>query len=102
TFFLVTAHSAFAVSPTPLQSAYWRFEEGSAGQPVTPGDNDYVKDSINANHMRAFNADTAPGYTTDVAPTPLKSGTANTLALNFSVNDDLYTDSATNKKPIDN
>jgi hypothetical protein len=102
TLFLSTAHSVLAVSPQPLQSAYWRFEEGTAGQPVTPGDNDYVKDSINANHMRAYDSGTTPDYTSDVAPTPLKSGLANTKALNFSVHDDLYTDITTTTKPIDN
>jgi hypothetical protein len=101
TLFLSTAHSVFAVSPTPLQNAYWRFEEGPIG-PVTPGDNDYVKDSINANHMRAFDNGTTPDYTSEVAPTPLKSGTADTMALNFSVHDDLYTDTTTTNKPINN
>jgi Concanavalin A-like lectin/glucanases superfamily len=87
-----TAHSTLAVSPKPLENAYWRFEEGSAGSPVTPGNNDYVKDSINANHMRAFDSGTTPDYTTSVAPTPLKSGLANSLALSFTTHDDLYTD----------
>ena len=36
TLFISTAHSVFAVSPNPLQNAYWRFEEGPAGSPVTP------------------------------------------------------------------
>ena len=31
TLFLSTAHSVFAVSPNPLQNAYWRFEEGPVG-----------------------------------------------------------------------
>ncbi len=100
--FISTANSVFAVSPNPLQNAYWRFEEGPDGQPVTPGDNDFVKDSINANHMRAYDGGTTPDYTSNVAPTPLKSGTANGLALNFSVHDDLYTDSGTTKKQINN
>jgi hypothetical protein len=102
TLLLSTAHSVFAVSPAPLQNAYWRFEEGPSGQPVPFGDNDYVKDSINANHMRAFDAGTTPDYTTDVAPTPLKSGLANNRALSFTTHDDLYTDTTTTTKPINN
>jgi hypothetical protein len=101
TLFISTAHSVVAVSPVPLQSAYWRFEEGPVGQAVPPGDNDYVKDSINANHMRAFDGGTTPDYTADVAPTPLKGGNANSMALGFSVHDDLYTDVTTTTKPID-
>jgi hypothetical protein len=102
TLIISTAHSVFATSPNPLQSAYWRFEEGPAGQPVPFGDNDYVKDSTNANHMRAYDAGTTPDYTTDVAPTPLKSGLANNLALSFTTHDDLYTDITTTPKPINN
>jgi hypothetical protein len=104
TLFISSAHLAFAVSPNPLQSAYWRFDEATAtaGTPVVPGDNDAVRDSINANHMRAYDAGTTPDYTATVAPTPLKSGLANNLALNFSVHDDLYTDISTTTKPIDN
>ena len=56
-----------------------------------------MKDSINANHMRAFDAGTTPDYTDDVAPTPLKSGLANNLALT-SVHDDLFTDNNTIKE----
>ena len=82
TLFLSTAHSVFAVSPNPLENAYWRFEEGPVG-PVPFGDNDYVKDSTNANHMRAFDAGTTPDYQTEVAPTPLKSGLPNNMALSF-------------------
>src|SRR5262249_21499302 len=102
TLIVSTAHSVFATAANPLQSAYWRFEEGPVGQPVPFGDNDYVKDSTNANHMRAFNSGTTPDYTSDVAPTPLKSGIANTKALNFSVHDDLYTDVTTTPKKINN
>jgi hypothetical protein len=96
TLFIASAHSVFAVSPNPLQNAYWRFDEANAtaGTPVVPGNDNggAVKDSINANHMRAYDAGTTPDYTAAVAPTPLKSGLVNSLALNFSVHDDLYTD----------
>src|SRR5690242_5742950 len=97
-----TGHSVFATSPNALQNAYWRFEEGPVNQPVPFGDNDYVKDSTNANHMRAFDGGTTPDYTADVAPTPLKSGLANNMALSFSTHDDLYTDITTTPKKINN
>ena len=92
TLILSAVHSAFAVSPNPLQNAYWRFEEGTPGNAVVPGNNNAVVDSINANHMRAFDSGTTPDYTASVAPTPLKSGLANNVALSFSTHDDLYTD----------
>src|SRR3954471_12552541 len=100
TLIISIGHSVFATAANPLQTAYWRFEEGPAGQPVPFGDNDYVKDSVNANHMRAFDGGTTPDYTTDVAPTPLKSGLANSMALSFTTHDDLYTDITTTPKKI--
>ena len=87
--------TAAAVAPNPLESAYWRFEEGSANSPVNSAVADPVKDSINQNHLDAFNAAAAPTYTTNKAPTALKSGLANSLALDFirqpGANDDLFT-----------
>jgi hypothetical protein len=89
------AAEAFAVPPNPLQDAYWRFEEGSHNALVNAAIADPVRDSINANHLDAFNAAAAPTYTNLDAPTPLKSGLANTLALDFirqpNANDDLFT-----------
>ena len=75
---------ARAVDPNPLQSAYWRFEEGPAGSQVPastadPTIPDTVLDSINDNHLQAWRDFSAPTYHTDVPPTPLKSGLANTL-----------------------
>lgn len=88
--------SAYAVDPTPLQNAYWRFEEGAANSFVpaaTPGDEEFgvirdtVLDSVlagksgNENHMQAYNTDTAPKYVNhSLPPKPLKSGLANTMA----------------------
>src|SRR6478672_4158955 len=86
------SYTAWAVSPNPLENAYWRFEEGTAGTPVAGGTADTVLDSINANHMHAFNSGTAPLYSASAVPTPLKSGRVNNLALTFSQNDDLFTD----------
>jgi hypothetical protein len=83
----------FAVDPNPLQSAYWRFEEGTAGSPVEPRNSDVVVDSTNDNNLRAFmneTVDAAPSYIGTVPPTPLASGLPNTLALDFIPNQDLY------------
>jgi len=82
-------------APNPLQSGYWRFEEGSNGTNVNAAAADPVPDLINQNHMDVFNADTAPVYTNSIPPTPLKSGLPNTLALDFIPHagggDDLFT-----------
>lgn len=81
----LTAGSAFAnTAPNPLESAYWRFEEGTSGSPVNAAVADPVHDSINQNHLDAFSSDTAPMYTSSVPPKPLKSGLSNTLALDFA------------------
>jgi hypothetical protein len=89
---------AWAVDPNPLESAYWRFEEegGMIGQPVDPPNQGIVLDSINENHMQAFEdfddpndpndpviPSSAPTYTSDVPPTALKSGLPNNKALDF-------------------
>jgi hypothetical protein len=82
-------------APNPLESAYWRFEEGSNATNVNAAAADPVPDLINQNHMDVFNADTAPVYINNVPPTPLKSGLPNTLALDFIPHagggDDLFT-----------
>jgi hypothetical protein len=83
-------------APNPLQSAYWRFEDGSNGTNVNAAAADPVPDLINQNHMDVFNAETAPLYINIVPPTPLKSGQPNALALDFIPNaggggDDLFT-----------
>jgi hypothetical protein len=80
--------TALAVNPSPLQNAYWRFEEGTAFQKVSPRNADVVLDSINQNHMRAFmneTVDAAPTYTPTIPTKPLKSGLSNTLALDFLI-----------------
>jgi hypothetical protein len=93
---------AWAVNPNPLESAYWRFEVGTASQPVTPRNADVVLDSINNNKMRAFfkpaatlpvtpsDIDAAPSYTSTVAVKPLQSGLPNTLAMDFVPIRDIY------------
>lgn len=90
-FASLVAQSAFAVTPNPLQNAYWRFEEGPVNTLVDSSIEDAVKDSINMNHFNAFSVGAAPLYVADVPPTPLKSGATNTLALDFVPNNDLFT-----------
>jgi len=102
---LAMASAAWAIDPSPLENSYWRFEEGAAGSIVPVGDN-AVLDSISANHMRRFDASSAPVYVTSVAPTPLLSGAANNLALRFTPfpvgngGQDLYTLGGQGGKPI--
>lgn len=90
----------------PLQSAYRRFEEGPAFSDVNFAAVGPVKDSINTNHMDAFNATATPTYTNGVAPTPLESGLSNTLALDFIPHegggDDLFTEFGGAGTPINN
>lgn len=81
----------WAVSPNPLQSAYWKFDEGLAGSRVPATGHDPVLDEIGANHFDVYDAGVAPTYTTTVAPTPLKSGAENHFALSFTPNNDLIT-----------
>jgi hypothetical protein len=91
----VLSSAVRAVPPTPLESAYWRFEEGTASGQVTPRNSDVVLDSINDNEMRAFmdaNVDASPTYVSMVPDKPLKSSLPNTLALDFIPNQDIYAD----------
>jgi concanavalin A-like lectin/glucanase superfamily protein/PEP-CTERM motif-containing protein len=90
TLILSSAQSVWAVAANPLENAYWHFDEGQDGANVS-ATADSVPDSINANHLDVFDAGVAPTYTTQVAPTPLKSGYADSLALNFVPNHDLIT-----------
>ena len=92
---------SLAVSPNPLENAYWRFEEGPNGADVTPG-SDVVLDSINSNNMRADSSASAPNYTTTVAPFPLRSSASNHLALAFSTHSGGGDDLFTNDQNIDN
>jgi hypothetical protein len=97
---LACAAAAQAAAPNPLQSAYWRFEEGTEFSRVTPRNSDVVLDSINDNDLRAFQCDScgqggtpidaAPTYVSTVPPTALQSGLPNNLALDFIPNQDLF------------
>jgi len=99
------ASSAMAVTANPLENAYWRFEEGTSGSQVVGATDNTVPDSINQNHMRTDTATNAPTYTSAVAPTPLKSGYTDGMALNFQTDDFLFATNAANNaggKNIDN
>ena len=82
------AGTARATDPNPLESAYWRFEEGVAGEYVPAGE-DTVLDSINANHLQRNDETTppdleAPTYTSDVPAAVIpQTGEPNLLALDF-------------------
>src|SRR5690606_38495019 len=85
----------------------WRFEEGTVGERVSPRNEPVVVDEFGGdNNMQAFlnqdeTVDSAPTYTSDVAPTPLRSGAPNNLALDFlpsPTGQDLHTSG----KPINN
>lgn len=95
-----------AIQLNPLQDAYWRFENGTAGQPVpTPNPNgenpDDVLDSANDNHMRTWFALSAPVYTTDVPVDVIpQTGLPNALALRFTPNQDVYTAGKSINNPI--
>ncbi|HOW73357.1 MAG TPA: PEP-CTERM sorting domain-containing protein [Phycisphaerae bacterium] len=92
-----------AAAVAQLENAYWRFEEGPAGQPLpTPGPDgsnpESILDSINANHMTTWAGFTAPKWTNLVSTAVVpQTGAPNTLALDFTPNQDIYT----RAKPID-
>ncbi len=84
------ASSLLALPAGAADLAYWRHEEGPAGQ-IVPGGPDTVLDSSgNGNHMQTFASGvdpfTAATYSTNVSPLPLRSGLSNTLSLDFGPN----------------
>jgi hypothetical protein len=92
TFIVGLAHGAWALTPIPLENAYWRFEEGTDGNVVSQPNANVVVDSANSNNMRAFydsnpnnpNPNASPTYTASaIPPKPLKSGLTNSLAMQF-------------------
>ncbi|MBA4105331.1 MAG: hypothetical protein C0485_06200 [Pirellula sp.] len=89
--------SGLLASPaSAVDVAYWRHEEGPAGQ-IVPGGPDTVLDSSgNGNHMQTFASGvdpfTAATYTPNVSPLPLRSGLPNTLSLDFGPNPTGFTD----------
>ncbi len=94
--------ATWAASPNALKNAYWRFEEGVNGVAVVPGIKNVLDTADNsadppilAAHLQAANSNTAPTYTSDVAPFQLRSGLPNALAMQFTPHqgggDDVYT-----------
>jgi hypothetical protein len=83
---------------------HWRFEEGPAGSSVPagaggdPAFNNMVLDSSgNGNHLRTWADFSAPTYVSNTPFNPVpQTGQANSLAMNFSPSQDIYTDG----KPI--
>ena len=77
--------ASWAASPNALKNAYWRFEEGTDGAAVVPGTRSVLDTAETPGdppmvpaHMEAANPNTAPTYTSDVAPFALRSGLPNT------------------------
>jgi hypothetical protein len=102
---LTVVLSAFVASSLSAATlAHWRFEEGTAGSPVPAGaggspdfSNTVLDSSGNGNHMRTWATTSAPTYVSNVPfSTVPQTGQANNLALNFSPNQDVYSDG----KPI--
>jgi hypothetical protein len=98
---------AWCVVAQAAPVAYWRHEEGAPGALIPDGPNTVLDSTGNANHMQTFASANAPftaaTYTSLVSPLPLRSGLANTRALDFGPggddganNDDNFTDN----KPI--
>ena len=87
-------------------AAYWRFEEGSPGAefvpPATnggPGSGLALDSSGNGNALRTFADFTNPVYRPDVPFNPVpRTGAPNALSLQFTPNEDLYSEGA----PINN
>lgn len=83
-------------------AAYWRHEEGSAGELIPAGDDTVLDSSGNENHMRTFDPSfTSATYSTSVSPLALRSGLPNTLSLDFGpggddegLDDDNYSEGA--------
>ena len=108
---ILLATLAFQFAPNDLfaaTAAYWRHEEGTAGGLIPPGFDTVIDSSGNFNDMRTFDpAFTSATYTSSVSPLALRSGLANTLALDFGPGGDedrfrggLDDDNYTEGKPI--
>ncbi len=97
---LACADRVWAVA-TPLENAYWRFEEGTAGSPVSGTDGNAVVDSANANNMRTASSGTAPTYSSDVsAPIIPQTGLNNAVSMQFTGARDVYSDGKDINYPI--
>jgi hypothetical protein len=114
---IVFALLAAMLLPADLSAAttaYWRHEEGAPDTLVPDGPDTVVDSSGSGNHMQTFSSTnfphTAPTYSANVSPVPLRSGSANTRSLDFGFgsaggvpegpepNDDNFT---ANDKPLE-
>jgi hypothetical protein len=81
---------SIAYPATAADVAYWRHEEGPAGQLIPDGPDTVLDSSGNGNHMQTFSSANAPftsaTYSSSVSPLPLRSGLPNTLSLDFGPN----------------
>jgi hypothetical protein len=85
---------AFAAAVSADTVAYWRFEEGTVGQPAPPPyQTDWFVDSSgNGNDMWTWGDGTAPVYDADVPGSQVpQTGAPNTMSLEFTPNQDNYT-----------
>jgi hypothetical protein len=104
---LLLSSGLLALPADAADIAYWRHEEGPAGQIVPDGPDTVLDSSGNGNHMQTFSSAAAPftaaTYSANVSPLALRSGAPNTLSLDFGptpasgtedgggLNDDNYT-----------
>jgi hypothetical protein len=79
-----------AISVDAADVAYWRHEEGPAGEIIPQGPDTVLDSSGNGNHMQTFASGVAPftaaTYSPVVSPLALRSGLTNTLSLDFGPN----------------
>jgi hypothetical protein len=96
----LTDTGTVTVAEAPTTVAYWRFEEGVLGSNVSASttggdpafDSTVLDSSGNGNHLRTWADFSAPLYVSDTPfGTVPQTGDANTLALSFTPNRDLYT-----------
>lgn len=90
------AATLMAVAVDAADVAYWRHEDGPAGEIIPQGPQTVLDSSGNGNHMQTFASGvepfTAATYSSIVSPLPLRSGQANTLSLDFGPNPTGYPD----------
>jgi hypothetical protein len=97
---VVTVCSLFVSPSVAGTTAYWRHEEGPSGGLIPAGSDTVLDSSGNANHMQTFDPSfTSATYSSSVSPVALRSGSPNTLSLDFGPggddagqNDDNFSD----------
>ena len=93
-----SASASATTFPQQGPLAYWRFEEGQPGTRVphsaqsTLNVNPVLDQTPQGNHLRTYNADTAPTYSNSTASSLVPGSLAvNQRCLDFTPNQDLYT-----------